>query len=44
MAAQLSGLSGMIMINLGDHRLARSFFRTARTAADETGTARCAPG
>src|SRR5690606_1230268 len=26
MAAQLSGLSGMIMINLGDHRLARSFF------------------
>ncbi|MFI7635281.1 XRE family transcriptional regulator [Nonomuraea sp. NPDC049400] len=37
MAAQLSGLSGMIMINLGDHRLARSFFRTGRTAADETG-------
>jgi hypothetical protein len=36
-AAQLSGLSGLIMINLGDHRLARSFFRTARTAADETG-------
>ncbi|GAA1547527.1 hypothetical protein GCM10009678_32640 [Actinomadura kijaniata] len=35
-AAQLSGLSGLIMINLGDHRLARSFFRTARTAADET--------
>jgi tetratricopeptide (TPR) repeat protein len=25
------------MINLGDHRLARSFFRTGRTAADETG-------
>jgi tetratricopeptide (TPR) repeat protein len=25
------------MINLGDHRLSRSFFRTARTAADETG-------
>jgi hypothetical protein len=37
LAAQLSGMSGLIMINLGDHRLARSFFRTARTAADETG-------
>jgi hypothetical protein len=37
MAAQLAGLGGMIMINLGDHRLARSFFRTGRTAADETG-------
>ncbi|REE95705.1 XRE family transcriptional regulator [Thermomonospora umbrina] len=37
LAAQLSGLSGLIMINLGDHRLARSFFRTASTAADETG-------
>ncbi|GAA4104100.1 XRE family transcriptional regulator [Nonomuraea soli] len=37
MAAQLSGLSGMIMINLGDHRQARSFFRTGRLAADETG-------
>ncbi|MGW5685920.1 XRE family transcriptional regulator [Nonomuraea sp. NPDC003754] len=37
MAAQLSGLSGMIMINIGDHRLARAFFRTGRTAADETG-------
>ncbi|MFI6920358.1 helix-turn-helix transcriptional regulator [Nonomuraea spiralis] len=37
MAAQLSGLSGMVMINLGDHRLARSFFRTGRIAADETG-------
>jgi tetratricopeptide (TPR) repeat protein len=36
-AAQLAGLSGRIMNNLGDHRLARSFFRTARTAADETG-------
>jgi tetratricopeptide (TPR) repeat protein len=36
-AAQLAGMSGLIMINLGDHRLARSFFRTARTAADETG-------
>jgi hypothetical protein len=37
MAAQLAGLSGMILINLGDHRLARAFFRTARMAADETG-------
>ncbi|MFE3451513.1 XRE family transcriptional regulator [Nonomuraea sp. NPDC059194] len=37
MAAQLSGLSGMILINIGDHRLARAFFRTGRTAADETG-------
>jgi len=36
-AAHLSGLSGILMIDLGDHRLARSFFRTARTAADETG-------
>jgi len=37
LASQLSTLSGMIMIDIGDHRLARSFFRTARTAADETG-------
>jgi len=37
LAAQLSGLAGALMINLGDHRLSRSFFRTARTAADETG-------
>ncbi len=37
LAAQLSGLAGMIMIDVGDRRLARSFFRTARTAADETG-------
>ena len=36
-AAQLAGLSGILMIDLGDDRLARSFFRTARTAADETG-------
>ncbi|HEY4590267.1 MAG TPA: XRE family transcriptional regulator, partial [Thermoanaerobaculia bacterium] len=33
LAAQLSGLAGALMINLGDHRLSRSFFRTARTAA-----------
>ena len=31
------GLAGMTMIDAGDHRLARSFFSTARTAADETG-------
>ena len=37
LAARLAGLAGMIMINVGDQRLARSFFRTARTAADETG-------
>ena len=37
LAARLSGLSGMTMIDLGDQRLARSFFSTARTAADETG-------
>ena len=37
LAAQLAGVAGMIMINVGDQRLARSFFRTARTAADETG-------
>jgi tetratricopeptide (TPR) repeat protein len=37
LAAQLAGLAGALMINLGDHRLSRSFFRTARTAADETG-------
>jgi hypothetical protein len=37
LASRLAGLLGMIMINVGDQRLARSFFRTARTAADETG-------
>ncbi|HEY6275720.1 MAG TPA: helix-turn-helix domain-containing protein [Streptosporangiaceae bacterium] len=37
LAGQLSGLAGMIMINVGDQRMARSFFRTGRTAADETG-------
>jgi hypothetical protein len=36
-AAHLAGLTGMIMIDIGDQRLARSFFRTARIAADETG-------
>ena len=37
LAARLAGLAGMTMINVSDHRLARSFFSTARTAADETG-------
>jgi transcriptional regulator with XRE-family HTH domain len=37
LAGRLAGLAGMIMINVGHQRLARSFFRTARTAADETG-------
>jgi tetratricopeptide (TPR) repeat protein/transcriptional regulator with XRE-family HTH domain len=36
LAGRLAGLAGIIMINLGDPRLARSFFRTARSAADET--------
>jgi tetratricopeptide (TPR) repeat protein len=36
LAGRLAGLAGIIMINLGDPRLARSFFRTARTAVDET--------
>jgi len=40
LAGQLATLAGMIMINLGDHRLARSFFRTARAATDETGDRR----
>jgi len=37
LAGRLAGLAGMILINLGDPRLARAFFRTARIAADETG-------
>jgi tetratricopeptide (TPR) repeat protein len=37
LAGRLAGLAGIILINLGDPRLARSFFRTARIAADETG-------
>ncbi len=37
LAGQLAGLAGMLMIDVGQQRLARSFFRTARTAADETG-------
>lgn len=37
LASQLAGLAGMILIDVGDQRMARSFFRTARSAADETG-------
>jgi len=37
LAGRLAGLAGIVLINLGDPRLARSFFRTARTAVDETG-------
>ncbi len=37
LAAQLAGLAGIAMLDIGDHRLARAFFQTARTAADETG-------
>jgi transcriptional regulator with XRE-family HTH domain len=37
LASQFAGLAGMILIDVGDQRMARSFFRTARSAADETG-------
>jgi transcriptional regulator with XRE-family HTH domain len=37
LAAQLAALTGMTMIDIGDQRMARAYFRTARTAADETG-------
>ncbi len=37
LAAQLAGMTGMTMIDIGDQRTARTFFRTARLAADETG-------
>jgi tetratricopeptide (TPR) repeat protein len=40
LAGRFSGLAGIILIDIGDQRLARSFFRTARTAADETGDRR----
>jgi tetratricopeptide (TPR) repeat protein len=40
LAGRLAGLAGIILINLGDPRLARSFFRTARIAVDETGDRR----
>jgi hypothetical protein len=40
LASQLSGLAGISMLDIGDHRLARSLFRTARMAADETGDRR----
>src|SRR5215467_5572017 len=42
LAGQLAALAGMLMIDVGQQRMARSFFRTARTAADETGI--CGPG
>lgn len=35
-AAQLAGLTGMLLINLGRHQSAAAFFRTAQAAADET--------
>src|SRR5262249_2255619 len=37
LASQLAGIAGIAMLDLGDHRLARSLFRTARAAADGTG-------
>jgi tetratricopeptide (TPR) repeat protein len=40
LAGRLAGLAGIVLINLGDPRLARSFFRTARIAVDETGDRR----
>ena len=40
LAGRLAALAGIILINLGDPRLARSFFRTARIAVDETGDRR----
>jgi hypothetical protein len=40
LAGRLAGLAGIILINLGEPRLARSFFRTARIAVDETGDRR----
>jgi len=33
LAAQLAGFVGIILLDLGDQRLARAYFRTARTAA-----------
>ncbi|MCX9190148.1 hypothetical protein C3Y87_01710 [Carbonactinospora thermoautotrophica] len=35
--AELAVLAGTVLVDLGDHREARNWFRTARTAADETG-------
>jgi tetratricopeptide (TPR) repeat protein len=40
LAGRFAGLAGIVMIDMGDQRLARSFFRTARTAVDETGDRR----
>ncbi len=36
-AARLGALTGNLLTDLGDHREARNWFATARTAADETG-------
>lgn len=35
--AQLAGMTGILLIDLGDHRQARAWFHTAKLAADETG-------
>src|SRR5262249_802914 len=40
LAAQLAGLVGITLLDLGDQRLARAYFRTARAAADQTGDRR----
>jgi hypothetical protein len=37
LAGQLAGVVSMLMTDIGHQRMARSFLRTARTAADETG-------
>lgn len=37
LAARLAGLAGILLLDLGDQRLSRSYFRTAAVAADETG-------
>lgn len=37
LAARLAGLAGVLLLDLGDQRLSRSYFRTAAVAADETG-------
>jgi transcriptional regulator with XRE-family HTH domain/tetratricopeptide (TPR) repeat protein len=35
--ARLAGITGILLIDLGDHRQARAWFHTAKLAADETG-------
>lgn len=37
LAARLAGLAGILLLDLGDQRLSRSYFRTAAVASDETG-------